>query len=208
MKSIVTSVPKRLGTYSFCRECPTSKTCCCRVKPGGHVDQPVLYPKDVTAIEKYIGKEACFFSSALKEGKAKERIMDTGSRGCFFFQRGKCAIYPVRPLDCRLFPFDIMEREDGQLVWIVYTRLCPVGFDPYHELNEAIRLLPELHTNIVSYARINVPGMDKEPYLELGKVQVPQDKLSIISRKQVNNHKEKINNGPVKARRDCKSYSS
>jgi Fe-S-cluster containining protein len=43
---------------------------------------------------------------------------------CVFLDReGKCSIYDLRPLDCRLFPLDIIE-ENGEYYWCVFTT-CP-----------------------------------------------------------------------------------
>lgn len=44
-------------------------------------------------------------------------------RCAFLDPSGKCKIYDSRPLDCRLFPLDIIER-DGEYYWCVFTT-CP-----------------------------------------------------------------------------------
>lgn len=43
--------------------------------------------------------------------------------GCHYVKKGYCSIYPSRPLDCRLFPLDIVE-ERGKFYWCIYT-VCP-----------------------------------------------------------------------------------
>ena len=101
------------------------------------------------------------------------RLMRTGKGGCHFYREGKCAIYRVRPLDCRLFPLDIIEVEEHKFVWIAYTRFCPVEFDPFELLEQAKHLIPQLGDNIVSYARAETPGLDKEPYIEVCDVHIP-----------------------------------
>jgi Fe-S-cluster containining protein len=44
-------------------------------------------------------------------------------RCAFLNGEGKCSIYDIRPLDCRLFPLDIIE-EDGDYYWCIFTT-CP-----------------------------------------------------------------------------------
>lgn len=44
-------------------------------------------------------------------------------RCTFLDTQGRCKIYDIRPLDCRLFPLDIIEK-DGEYYWCVFTT-CP-----------------------------------------------------------------------------------
>ena len=63
---------------------------------------------------------------------------------CAFLDReGKCRIYEMRPLDCRLFPLDIIE-EDGEYYWCVFTT-CP-NWQQMREILEP--LIPALENKI------------------------------------------------------------
>lgn len=66
-------------------------------------------------------------------------------RCTFLDKQGKCKIYDIRPLDCRLFPLDIIE-EDGEYYWCVFTT-CP-NWQKMKELLEP--LIPLLEDKINS----------------------------------------------------------
>ena len=48
---------------------------------------------------------------------------------CPFFEpeTSHCTIYPIRPLDCQLYPFALMRSEDGNAVVLGVDTLCPFG---------------------------------------------------------------------------------
>lgn len=48
---------------------------------------------------------------------------------CPFFEpeTSRCTIYPIRPLDCQLYPFALMRSEDGNTVVLGVDTLCPFG---------------------------------------------------------------------------------
>ena len=48
---------------------------------------------------------------------------------CPFFdpETSHCTIYPIRPLDCQLYPFALMFNEDGSEVVLGVDTLCPFG---------------------------------------------------------------------------------
>lgn len=48
---------------------------------------------------------------------------------CPFFEpeTSHCTIYPMRPLDCQLYPFALMFSEDGSAVVLGVDTLCPFG---------------------------------------------------------------------------------
>ena len=152
------------GALSFCARCPSS-ACCSKIKHGGTVDAPVLLPEEASRIQELSQLSQENFSQDLHDSSFRQM---RAANGCPFFRNGRCDIYEVRPVDCRLFPVDIMEREDGMLVWIVYTRICPIRFDPKRLLQHAESLLPVLQGKARAYARIAMHGMDPEPFVELG----------------------------------------
>lgn len=64
-------------------------------------------------------------------------------RCVFLSGDGKCKIYEMRPLDCRLFPLDIIE-ENGEYFWCVFT-VCP----NWQKMAELLRpLIPALEKRI------------------------------------------------------------
>ena len=48
---------------------------------------------------------------------------------CPFFEpeTSHCIIYPIRPLDCQLYPFALMLSEDGSEIVLGVDSLCPFG---------------------------------------------------------------------------------
>ena len=42
-------------------------------------------------------------------------------------ETSRCTIYPIRPLDCQLYPFALMFNEDGSEVVLGVDTLCPFG---------------------------------------------------------------------------------
>ena len=58
------------------------------------------------------------FSSNVGDGVFRQIHSEDG---CTFFVGGRCQIYEDRPIDCRLFPVDICEQDDGTLIWIVWV---------------------------------------------------------------------------------------
>jgi Fe-S-cluster containining protein len=160
---------KNNSTYSICNDCPSEGNCCSRAKPNGRVDSPFLSSGDIDRI----GLDLNQYSEIRTYGDESVRVIKTSDNGCYFYKDGKCSIYSERPIDCRLFPLDIIENSQGGLTWIAYTNLCHREFDPREYLKGAKLLLPEFGEDIYMYAKIKLPGMDKEPYVELEEVELP-----------------------------------
>jgi len=163
------------GTYPICGKCSSNADCCSRIVRGGSVDLPVLLPQDVANIERYANVASSAFSVPANE--AGVRRMLNGETGCYFYRHGKCVVYDARPIDCRLFPFDIIEKPDGRLVWIAYMSICPTQYDPTDYFDKVRRLLPRLSEHLRTFARIRVPGMLRLKTLELGDVDSMQGSL-------------------------------
>ncbi len=165
-------IQKYSGTYSFCEGC--NDHCCNKVKPNGRIEVPILLSGEVKKIEA-LSKENKNKFSILKKGLGKGvRAIRTDSKGCYFYRHGKCDIYDARPLDCRIFPFDIIEN-DGRLTLIGYKSLSPfpLSKDLYvQNLEKAESVLPFFKEDIFTYARMLFPVMDREPFIELAEIQI------------------------------------
>lgn len=92
---------------NFEAACPDCRGQCCQM-PWLTDDERHLAERFPEAI-KFIGGAAFFLNH----------------KRCAFLDRqsGKCRIYEARPLDCRLFPLDIIEQ-DGEYYWCIFTT-CP-----------------------------------------------------------------------------------
>lgn len=89
---------------------------------------------------------------------------------CFFYRKGKCAIYDSRPIDCRLYPFDIRKNADGENILVWYSAACPkeINADPYK--TEVLSLISELGSYVEDFANNSSPLLDKQKYVVVGVV--------------------------------------
>jgi Fe-S-cluster containining protein len=85
-----------------------------------------VFGSEIKELEAVTGLSAEAFTETREPAHS---VLKTSVSGCYFYSGGKCQIYDVRPFDCRLFPFDVYQRADGKLVWIVYNNICPERFD-------------------------------------------------------------------------------
>lgn len=113
------------GTYGFCVDCTNhNRKCCCA---NEDVDMPILLPFEVDNIvkkTKRVQQEFCESGSQNLYQMNRRDIAGTSLKGCFFYDGQRCTIYDDRPIDCRLFPFDITFL-DGEYKLIYYTSICP-----------------------------------------------------------------------------------
>lgn len=113
-----------LGGVNF-PECDGCSKCCCL---------PWLLREEYSAHKKKFGKVVKRINSiAFIKGVAK----------CKLIKKDRCCAYKYRPLDCRLFPLDLIE-EKGKYWWGVFT-ICP----QHDELKKKlIPLIPKLEVMI------------------------------------------------------------
>lgn len=104
-------------TYqSLCSTCTES---CCH-----SVDCPPVFPNDLKKLAQ-IGKDNSDYIQILKVTDTKQLMQikrKPNTNECIFFDREKncCGIYEHRPLDCKLYPFDI-DVIDGEPWWVVHS---------------------------------------------------------------------------------------
>lgn len=128
------------GTYEFCTECYKEKVVCCCASE--EIDMPIFLDSEEDAIRCRLSKkkrDKKQYSKALAApydtAHARQIIRDTklGEGGsiayskCHFFDYSekKCKIYEGRPIDCRLFPFDIkLSGDKTEYIIGYYPDLC------------------------------------------------------------------------------------
>lgn len=116
----MTGTPERRSGFAFSFHCQRSGNCCAR--PGGVVR---VDPAEVEAIAAFIGlSPAGFGGRYLAVGG--DRLRQGPDQRCVFLEGGReasCAIHPVRPLQCRDWPFWPEMRDPER--WRAAMRFCP-----------------------------------------------------------------------------------
>lgn len=139
------------------------------MREGGEIDNAVVFPDEVIKIERYTGVNRNDFiqESRYPKHHAFQTLIGRESGGCYFHRDSRCLIYHFRPLDCRLFPFDIIEDKDEKLRWIYYTGLCPVKFDYRSAYQKLISFFDLAEDAAWAYSMGHAPGMENNSYVEL-----------------------------------------
>lgn len=116
----------KAGLHFECTRCGN----CCRL-PGGKV---YLNKGEVQEICHYLNLgHDDFTQSYCKTDGNRHHLNDGIDTGCCFLENNQCRIYPVRPLQCRTFPF-WPENLKSQYRWKQLTSLCPgIGRGNLHD---------------------------------------------------------------------------
>ena len=82
--------------------------------------------EEIDAIARYLDLDRGDFGRRyLRRVGAQPSLVDAPSGDCVFWEEGRgCTIYPVRPSQCRTFPFWGRHIETPQ-AWEAVTRSCP-----------------------------------------------------------------------------------
>ena len=121
-----------LGTFDLCSNCVGNATNCCA---NTNVDAPMILPSEAKAISEKmnIGKEEFAnkieFSKMYNDSTLKDlyQLKKQKDNACYFYRDNKCTIYDIRPIDCRIFPYDVKLEKDGQYYLVYYkTETCPI----------------------------------------------------------------------------------
>ncbi len=118
------------GIRFECRMCGT----CCTGEPGViYVDE-----EEISRIAEFIDVDReTFLERCLYLMKEHYSIRETNDGRCIFFENG-CAIYPVRPLQCRTFPFWFQNMRSLD-AWDDVCLRCPgIGSGPLHSKEEIL----------------------------------------------------------------------
>ena len=146
-----------LGTFNLCSDCVgKSATCCC----NPNVDSPMLLPKEVETISKSMKLDVeqfankIDFSKMYKDYTLKDLYQmkrQENKNQCYFYRDNKCTIYEIRPIDCRIFPYDIKLEKDGNYYLVYYkSNECQI-------INEKMKDIKMVSYNTRLFLRLLLP---------------------------------------------------
>lgn len=128
------------GTYDFCTDCYMEKAVCCCASED--IDMPLFLDSETNNIRSMLDRRRqskSSYSIALpkpyEQTNVRQIIRDEKNNPdgkstvskCHFFDYNsrQCRIYSGRPIDCRLFPFDIkLSKNKDKYIIGYYTDLC------------------------------------------------------------------------------------
>lgn len=125
-----------LGTFNLCSNCVgKSATCCC----NPDVDSPMMLPNEVEEISKKTNltkeefSKKIEFSKMYNDNTLKDLYQlkrQNDNNNCIFYKNNQCTIYDIRPIDCRLFPYDIKLEQDGNYYLVYYkSNKCQITYE-------------------------------------------------------------------------------
>ena len=146
------------GTYDFCTNCYLEKVVCCCASE--EIDMPLFLDSEKNRIRSKLDRRkqstksystplpAPYDQTSVRQILREEKQNGSGEleSKCHFFDMYSkhCKIYDSRPIDCRLFPFDIkLSSSKNEYIIGYYPDLC-------------MRPLPD-HNTMVRYAHILRP---------------------------------------------------
>ncbi len=106
---------------------------CCRGSPDRE-SRVWVTPDEAGTIAAHLGMSLNGFGSRyLRKINNRFAVIDQPNGDCSFWQVGVgCKIYPVRPIQCRTYPF-WRKHLSSQETWQVVTQECPgIGEGPLH----------------------------------------------------------------------------
>lgn len=153
---------KREGTFKTCTNCKKRFNCC---ETFDKMNPPTLTLKEIELIEN----EYSDFYENLGDNLYRLKVEDNT---CIFFRNGKCVIYDIRPLDCRLFPFDIIKDNDKYYL-ILYKLEC-INIDCFlNALSEIDSIIEKIIPNIEAFTdKINFTKMQDMKYIIIKEIKV------------------------------------
>ena len=131
---------KNSGTYNYCTQCKIKHNCCCDFDKC--IDNIIITNKEKEIIVNRVGEN---MERVFQQINDKSYNIVSDNSVCPFYKNG-CTIYDIRPIDCRLFPYDI--KEINNKYYLVKYEL-PCGSKNVNEFVDDI--VSELITIIDTY---------------------------------------------------------
>ncbi|MBZ5585921.1 MAG: YkgJ family cysteine cluster protein [Acidobacteriia bacterium] len=101
-------------------ECQAGCTACCRQQGFVYLSEP-----DLRRIAEFLGvTPAAFEKQYVYRTRKRLRLRVPRASQCYFLGEAGCAIHPVKPAQCRIFPF-WPELLESRREWRKTARYCP-----------------------------------------------------------------------------------
>ncbi|MBE6153948.1 MAG: YkgJ family cysteine cluster protein [Firmicutes bacterium] len=130
------------GCYDICTNCFADGNCCSSFDT---INAPVLNKDELMQLIEVLKKDD--FYDAVDDNLYKIR---TNNNECIFLKNGRCSIYNFRPLDCKLYPFDIIKK-DSKYYLVLYQLDCIEGYTIVDNFDCLDELIEKIKTWIVDY---------------------------------------------------------
>lgn len=128
------------GIFKYCSKCQGNKNCCTDFED---IDNPIIYSNEKELIQQIIKCNDEIFTKIEKDCYN----INTINGVCPFYKNG-CAVYNVRPNDCRLYPYDI-KVIDGKYYLIRYKLKCLKGCAVDEDVDDIVK---DIQPYIETYA--------------------------------------------------------
>lgn len=143
------------GTYEFCTDCYKEHAVCCCA--SDEIDMPIFLDTEkrsiASALSKIKRRTTNFCnplpapynqSSVWQMRRIEKNSEDKKDTRCTFFEPNeqRCTVYERRPLDCRLFPFDIKLAENkAEYIIGYYPDLCDRNLPDERDMKKYAHIL-------------------------------------------------------------------
>lgn len=152
------------GRFQHCSNCKLSSNCCANFKK---LNAPVANKKEILKIKNNTNLNN-FYDTLDKE----LYTLKTKDGNCMFFINHKCTIYDIRPTDCRLFPYDIIEQNNKYYL-ILYKLNC-INIEEFSKIPNSIEsLIEDIIPWISKFTdKRNYDKMNKIEYIILKEIKI------------------------------------
>ncbi len=123
-------------------ECQPGCTACCEQKGWVYITE-----RDIVRQAEFLGlSPAAYEARYVYRTKNQLRLRKPPGKACHFLESGRCAIHPVKPVQCRLFPF-WPELVEDRASWDGAAVYCPgIGKGGLVQIGAAMELASEMKT--------------------------------------------------------------
>jgi len=143
------------GTFKKCTNCSEKINCC---ESFNKLNSPTLSIDEVNNIKEN-------YTDFFDKIDDNTYVIKTINNKCFFYKNNRCQIYDKRPLDCRLYPFDIIEKENKYYL-ILYKLKCNSKNDYINDLKDIDIIVNQIKPWIKEFTNsYNFTKMKNQEYI-------------------------------------------